>query len=201
MSYDVATSSDMLTVKSYFDGSEQTNKALTLAAISADEATWNELEARWEEIRAARGNPPHIHMTDLMALERLYKDWSFDARDYLVDGLLNVLLSFRGNPNLFSFTCSINLVDYKEVRKENHLPAPERMCARFVFPHVMNWYAELPRLDVGKMKAYSDRNENFMRYLQPDWSSKSIKKRHPQWELVSIWQANIDHKSVCVRRL
>src|ERR1700736_739516 len=107
MSYDVSTSSDMLTVKSYFDGSEQTNKALTLAAISADEATWNELEARWEEIRAARGNPPHIHMTDPMALERLYKDWSFDASDYLVDGLLNVLLSFRGNPNLFSFTCSI----------------------------------------------------------------------------------------------
>ena len=66
MSYDVATSSDMLTIKSYFDGSEQTNKALTLAAISADEATWNELEARWEEIRAARGKArPRFRVANL----------------------------------------------------------------------------------------------------------------------------------------
>jgi ribosomal protein L35 len=182
--------SDMLTVKSYFDGSELTNRALTLAAIGADEATWNDIEPRWEEIRTARGNPPHIHMSDLMALEGLYEDWSGDARDYLVDGLLNVLLSFRGHPNLFSFTCSINLVEYDEVRKEKRLPVPERMCARFVFPHVMNWYAELPRLDIGKMDVYFDRNEKFMRHIQPDWTSKQIRKRHPQWELVnSIGQA------------
>jgi hypothetical protein len=127
----------MLAVKSYFDGSELTNKAITLAAIGADEVTWHELETRWEEVRTNRGNPPFIHMTDLMGLHGIYKAWSDNQRDYLVDGLLNVLLAFRGNPNLFSFSCSVNLPDYEAIRREKRLPAPERICARMVFPHVM----------------------------------------------------------------
>jgi hypothetical protein len=58
----------------------------------------------------------------------------------------------------------------------------------------MNWYAELPGLEIGKMEAYFDRNEKFMRYIEPDWRSKKIKKRHPQWELVgSVSQAAMKH--------
>ena len=174
----------MIAVKSYFDGS-QSRRALTLAGIAADETTWLEMESLWEEVRQARGNPPHIHMTYLMALEDIYKGWSDDERDYLVDGLLNVLLLFRGNPNVFSFSCSINLADYENVRPLKNLPSPERMCARFVFPHVMNWYGELQRLDIGRIEAYFDRGEKFMRHVEPDWRSKQIRKRHPQWELVN----------------
>jgi hypothetical protein len=177
----------MLAVKSYFDGSEIPGKTLTLAAIGADETTWGEMEARWEEVRKTRSNPARIHMTDLMAIppQGIYEGWSVDQRDYLVDGLLNVLLSFRGHPSVFSFTCSIKLADYETVRLEKKLPAPERMCARFVFPHVMRWYIELPRVDLGKMEVYFDRSEKFMRHIEPDWRSKEIRKRHPQWDLVS----------------
>src|SRR5260370_21891260 len=175
----------MLAVKSYFDGSELINKALTLAALATDENTWREIENRWEEVSATRGNPKYIHMTDLVSLEGIYVAWAAEDRDYLVDGLLNVLLSFRGHPNLRAFTCSINLQDYAALRRERRLPSPERMCARFVFPHVMNWYAELPGLDIGKMEAYFDRGEKFMRHVEPDWRNKKIRQRHPQWELVS----------------
>jgi len=175
----------MLAVKSYFDGSELPNKAITLAAIAADEITWSELEARWEELRISRGSPPYIHMTDLMTLHGIYKDWSRDDRDYLVDGLLNVLLSYRGNPNIFSFTCSVNLLDYESVRGEKRLPTPERMCARMVFPHVINWYSELPRLDIGGVEVYFDRGEKFMRHIEQDWRSKEIKSRYPGREVVS----------------
>jgi hypothetical protein len=174
----------VIAVKSYFDGSEVTGKCVTLAGLVTDEKTWCELEGIWDEVRQSRGNPPHIHMTDLMALKGIYKDWEADERDYLVDGLLNVLLSFRGHPLLRSFTCSINLPDYTKVKRKRSLPPPERLCARMVFPHVMEWYAGLPGLEFGKMEAYFDRNEKFMRHIEPDWRSKKIKERHPQWELV-----------------
>lgn len=115
----------MLAVKSYFDGSEIPGKALTLAAIGADEATWREMEARWEELRKARGNPRFVHMTDLMALppQGIYKGWSEDDRGYLV-GRTDKHVAFR---------------------------------------------------------------------LEPDWRSQEIRKRHPQWELVSsIGQATME---------
>ncbi len=186
----------MVAVKSYFDGSEMSSKALTLAAIGADETTWSEMEALWEEVRKARGNPAYIHMTDLMALPRqgIYEKWSDEERDYLVDGLLNVMLSFRGHPSVFQFTCSIKLADYNTVRLEKNLPTPERMCARFVFPHVMKWYFEMPRIDFGLMEVYFDRNEKFMRHIEPDWRNKEIRRRHPMWNLVgSIGQAVMEN--------
>lgn len=56
----------MVAVKSYFDGSEIPPKSLTLAAVAADATTWTRFEASWEEIRKSMGNPPYVHMTDLM---------------------------------------------------------------------------------------------------------------------------------------
>jgi hypothetical protein len=186
----------MVAVKSYFDGSEMLSKSLTLAAVAADENTWARFESLWEEVRQSRGNPPYIHMTDLMALGGIYKElgWDEEQRDYLVDGLLNVLLSFRGAERLFSFSFSINLPDYEEVRIQRSLPKPERLCARMVFPAVMEWYyKDLQGVDIGKVEAYFDRNEKFMRHVEPDWRNPQIRKRHPHWELVgSITQATME---------
>ena len=177
----------MLAIKSYFDGSEVPEKALTLAAIGADEDTWAAMESLWDEVRKNRGNPAYIHMTDLMAIppQGIYKGWPKEDRDHLADGLLNVLLSFRGHPTVHAFTCSIKLADWESVRREKNLPTPERMCARMVFPHVMRWYVQLPRLDIGRMEAYFDRGEKFVRHIEPDWRSKKFRQKHPQWELVS----------------
>ena len=174
----------MIAVKSYFDGS-QSRRALTLAGIAADETTWLEMESLWEEVRQARGNPPHIHMTYLMALKTSTRDGQTTNATIWLMGCSTFCSYFRGNPNVFSFSCSINLADYENVRPLKNLPSPERMCARFVFPHVMNWYGELQRLDIGRIEAYFDRGEKFMRHVEPDWRSKQIRKRHPQWELVN----------------
>lgn len=78
----------MLAVKSYFDGSELVNKCITLAALVADGNTWSEIEDRWEKVRAARGNPKYIHMTDLMSLAGIYEDWKKEDRDYLENRIL-----------------------------------------------------------------------------------------------------------------
>lgn len=56
----------IIAVKSYFDGSEIPSKGLTLAAVAADATTWARLEASWEELGKSMGNPPYVHMTDLM---------------------------------------------------------------------------------------------------------------------------------------
>ena len=55
----------IVAVKSYFDGSEIPSKSLTLAAVAADATTWTRFEASWEN-RKSMGNPPYVHMTDLM---------------------------------------------------------------------------------------------------------------------------------------
>jgi hypothetical protein len=65
---------------------------------------------------------------------------------------------------------------------------------RMVFPAVMEWYyKDLQGVDIGKMEAYFDRSEKFMRHVEPDWRSPQIRKRHPHWELVnSITQATME---------
>jgi hypothetical protein len=182
----------VVSVKAYFDGSEIAARSLTLAAVAADDNTWARLEALWNEVKRERGNVSYIHMTDLMALQGIYREWSGEKRDYLVDGLLNVLLSFRGAERLHSFSCSIKLPDYKNVRRDRTLPEPERLCARMVFPHVMDWYGNLQGIDIGKIEFYFDRNEPFMRHVEPDWRSPAIRKRYPAWELVSsVTQADM----------
>jgi len=173
----------LLAVKAYFDGSISPRR-VALAGIVADENTWGEVEERWEEVRKTRGNPPFIHMTYLMALQEIYKGWNEDDRDYLVDGLLNVLLFFRGNRSFRRFTCSVDRETYAHLKRVKRLPTPERLCARIVFPHVMDWYAEIPGVEIGEVQICFDRNEGFMRHIEQDWRSKEIHKKHPKWRLV-----------------
>lgn len=113
------------------------------------------------------------------------RSWSEDDRDYLVDGLLNALLFFRGKPTLRRFTCSVDRGAYEHLKTTKRLPSPERLCVRMVFPHVMEWYAQIPGVHIGEIEAYFDQNEPFMRHVQQDWTSKEIRKKHPQWKLVS----------------
>src|SRR5258708_936594 len=181
----------LLAVKSYFDGSIS-RRRMALAGIVADENTWCEVEERWEEVRKTRGNPPFIHMTYLMALEEMYEDWSEDDRDYLVDGLLNVLHFFRGSRSLRRFTCSVDRESHAELKRPKRLPSPDKLCARMLFPHVTEWYAEIPGVHIGEIQVYFDRNEPYIRHIREDWTSKKIRRKHPHWNLVkSITEAEM----------
>src|ERR1017187_1072969 len=79
-------------LKGYHDGSVEDGKSMTLACVAGHGTVWEEIEPAWESVRKDRGNPAYIHMAELFALEGIYKGWSADQRNYLVDGLLNVLL-------------------------------------------------------------------------------------------------------------
>lgn len=174
-------------VKAYFDGTKQdgTSKAVTLACLASDANTWTGIEQAWEDVRKNRGNPPYIHMTDAMALQGVFKDWAEEERDYLIDGLLNVFLSFRDHPRIHSFSCSVHLIPYERYKAERHLPETARLCARIVFPQMMEWhYKNLAGVDVGQVEAFFDRNEPFLRHIQPDWENHKIREQYPAWALV-----------------
>lgn len=175
-------------VKAYFDGTKQdgNSKAVTLACLASDADTWGRIEHAWEEVRKSRGNPPLVHMTDAMALQDEFKNWAEEDRDYLIAGLLNVLLSFRGHPRIHSFTCSVHLTAYDRYMTERQLPEPARLCTRIVFPQMIEWYSNLPGLDIGRVEAFFDRNEPFLKQIHPDWTSPKIRQRYPGWELIKI---------------
>src|SRR5437588_742726 len=133
-------------------------------------------------------------MTDLMALERDFKDWTIDKRDHLVDGLLNVFLEFREHPRVRSFACTVDLVAYRKWKQYRNLPPAARICARSAFPQMTAWYEKLPDLILEAIEAYFDRNEPFMRHIEPDWRSKELIKRYPGWGLVkTIVPVGMEH--------
>ena len=177
----------LLAIKAYFDGTkrDKTARAITLACLASDEDTWGDIEKAWEEVRKSRGNPPCIHMTDLMALEEDFENWSEEERDYLVDGLLNVFLSFRGHPRIHSFTCSVHLSAYDRYKTQRHLPDPERLCTRIAFPQMLEWCVKVPRSDlIPPVEIFFDRDEPFLKQVHPDWTNRKIRQRYPMWGFI-----------------
>jgi hypothetical protein len=173
-------------LKTYFDGSKSDSTFLTLACLATDETLWGEIESQWEDVRKNRGNPRFMHMADAMALEGEFKGWDEDKRNYLVDGFLNVFLAFRENPRIYSFTSSVDLVAHAKWKQARTLPSPARLCARTVFPQMMDWYGKLPDKILDAIECYWDRNEPFMRHIEQDWRSKEIRRWYPVWNLIRI---------------
>jgi hypothetical protein len=159
-------------LKAYFDGSESPGQSVTLACLAGDENVWDELVAAWESVCQDRGNPPHIHMTDLMALRGIYSAWSSERRDHFVDGLLNALLGCRADLRLRAFTCSVDLAAYERWKHRNH-PSPARLCARVVMPEMFDWYSQSGPRFLTPIELFFDRNEPFMRHMYGDWKSKN----------------------------
>jgi hypothetical protein len=124
-------------------------------------------------------------MTDLMSGHGVYEGWDENKRLILVDKLLNVLLMFRGDKRIQSFTCTVDLEAYERRKKQlGRMPTPSRICARIAFPMTTEWYRGLKNVSLGKIEAFFDRNEEFMRHIYADWTSKVIRRRDPFWELV-----------------
>jgi hypothetical protein len=100
----------LVALREYYDGSVSRigKRHMVLSCVAADDATWLSIESQWEAVRKQRGNPAYIHMTDLMALEGIYEGWGIDDRDYLLDGVLQVLYANR-SPRIHSCTCAVDL--------------------------------------------------------------------------------------------
>jgi hypothetical protein len=173
-------------LRAYFDGSQTDGKCLTLACLAGDEATWSEVLSAWARVRKERGNPACLHMTDAMALKGDFAQWTSDARDFLVDGFLGVLNNFRHHARLHSFSCTVDLVAHERWKQIRRHPSPARLCARFVVPHMLDWYGKFdePLLLPDSVDFFFDRSEPFMRHIHADWTSKKIRSRYLGWRLI-----------------
>jgi len=179
----------VLALKTYFDGSESYAFAprchcLTLACLATTEVVWPQLESAWIKTCQERGNLNHFHMSEAMALEGVFSDLLPEKRDFLVDGLTDVLGSFRNNSWLWSFTCTVDLEAHKRIARIKSLPSPARLCARIVYPAMLDWYAHISKRNLESVDLIFDRNEPFMRHLRADWENKKFRKKHPAWEIV-----------------
>ncbi len=157
---------------------------MTLAALAADEQVWIYFEREWANLLSDRGNPPYMHMKEAMPLKGAFEGWEPEARDFLVYGLLGLIMEIGQNPRFRSFTCTIDLVAHKRWKAEKNLPLPERLCARLVFPKAYEWYSSFPDPILDSIDVFFDRNERFMGHIAGDWNNKKTQKTPPIWGLV-----------------
>lgn len=170
-------------LRSYYDGSKTTALTMSLACVAADDPIWSKIEAKWEDILERYGIP-YVHMKELMPLVGPFQGWTAPRRDALLTEIVEFFREFRPETRINIFTCSIDLVEHRKWASIRKHPAPERLCARMIFPMVMDWYAEFPETILDVMEVYFDRDEPFMAHIAEDWRTKSIRKQHPAWDLI-----------------
>jgi len=167
------------------DGATTEGKAMTLTCVAAIESVWSEIEAKWLQVKRECGDPDYVHMTELMALQGIYKTWSEEQRDELIWRLIEALNSFMDRPGLQSFTCRVNLEAYERWSLVRDHPNPARLCARIVFPQMLDSFCGPAQgVLVDLMDIFFDQNEPFMRHIRADWQSKKIRDQYPVWNLV-----------------
>jgi hypothetical protein len=171
----------------YHDGATREGRVITLTCIASTSEVWRELESAWKQMLKDCGDVPYLHMTDLWSFNGIYEGWSEDQRNDLVYGLLSVLNSYMDNPWISSFTCEVDLAAYERVKFVRNLPVPPRLCARIVFPKVVNWfYRPSSKIFVDAIDVFFDRNEPFMHHIRSDWKSEKMRRAHPIWNLVRV---------------
>lgn len=178
----------VLSIKTFFDGSRSQEfskhrKCLTLACLAATPLVWSALEEAWVDACKERGNPEYFHMTDAISLKENFKGWTRASCDYLIDGLIDVLGRFA-HRGFWSFACTVDLDAHSRVSKLKSLPSAARLCARIVYPAMLDWYGKLSNGKLRNIDLVFDRNEPFMRHLRPDWESKKFRQHHPSWKIV-----------------
>jgi hypothetical protein len=171
-------------LKAYFDGSVSSSKAMTLAAIAADEATWSNFEPQWKYVLEDRGGASYSHMKEAMPLEGIFRGWQPENRDWLIQGLKDLIAEFNHAPKFRVFTCTVDLEAHARWKRQKQHPSPERLCARILFPRILDWYQRFPDPIVDVIEMFFDRNERFMGHIQTDWNNKKLRKRFPMLELI-----------------
>jgi hypothetical protein len=159
---------------------------MTLACLAADDGVWKYFEDEWRAILRDRGNPPYMHMKEAMPLVETFAGWKAEQRDFLIMGLLGLLMEVGQNRKFHAFTCSVDLGAHDRWKARNRLPPAARLCARLVFPKALDWYGGFPDpiLEARSIDAFFDRKEKFMGHISADWNNKKIRRKLPVWELV-----------------
>jgi hypothetical protein len=170
-------------LKSYFDGSQTGGRSMTLAAVSADESVWSELEPAWDEV-LKRNGARYSHMKEAVSLTGAFEGWTAPQRDWFFEELLRVLQGYRDSPRIRRFSCSVDLVAHRRYAAIRRHPLPERLCARIMFPNIIDWYASFPDRFLDVLDLWFDENEPFMTHIREDWENRHFRRKHPMWMLI-----------------
>ena len=172
-------------LKVYFDGSKsERSESLTLAAVAADESLWADFNDQWRTVLSRRGSAPYSHMAESMKLEGAFRGWKPATRDFLLSGLGDLLAEFSHKERCMAFSCTVDLGAHSRLKQSRNLPSPERLCARLIFPKIMDWYGTFPEAILDQMEVFFDRNEGFMRHISTDWNDKRVRRKYPIWNLI-----------------
>jgi hypothetical protein len=157
---------------------------MTLAAIAADEAAWSSFEPQWKYVLGDRGGASYSHMKEAMPLEGTFKGWTPENRDWLIHGLRDLISEFNHMPRFRVFTCTIDLDAHARWKRQKQHPSPERLCARILFPRILDWYVEFSDPILDTLEIFFDQGEPYMGHIQNDWNNKKLRQKLPVLELI-----------------
>jgi hypothetical protein len=174
-------------LKGYFDGSGKTDnpatQVITLAGLTAPEATWPDFEDRWGEALQELGlktwHTVARHQHDLNT-----KFWSS------VTKLLRVIEAF---PTVSTVAATVVLDGYYKAKRDRpSLLAPEAMCVYFCVRNIVVPPGE-------SILIVFDRDERFIDHIKPDylerkrrferdgvrdWSTQTVNMFEDEWQSV-----------------
>jgi len=178
----------------YFDGSHTLGKSIALGALAAHEDVWSEFENSWRAVLRDRGGAAYCHMKEAMPLEGEFKNWTAKNRDWLIQGLIDVLAVSSRNRRFRAFSCVVDLEAHRRWKLRRRLPHPERLCIRLIFPQILNWYGDFEEPILNVIDVFFDRGERFIGHVKNDWNSERQRRRYPVLALIrAITEADMRH--------
>lgn len=125
-------------------------------------------------------------MKEVLSLKGAFDAWDASRRDWLVEELIGGLGTYRDDRRVRRFTCSVDLAAHDKWQRRRNHPTPERLCARVLFPHAIEWAYE--RSDKGVsvdfFEAWFDQGESFIGHVKEDWADRGYRTERPIWNLV-----------------
>lgn len=163
-----------MALRCYFDGSEGFNerRILTLAAITATEDTWVDIQVKWEEmLRSRYPVAPYLHMSQMLAagdpFERV-NGWTAERQDDLVWDALK-LLNAADKQAMRVFRCSIDLDAHARVLECGiAIPEPACFCVMVCVLSLMR-YASSSQGNLPQVELFFDRGEGFIDIIKSLW--------------------------------
>ena len=125
-------------IKAYYDSSRTCSKFMTLAGYVGTPEAWEAFEPRWCEV-LSRWPCTALHTSDAYALRgefTIERGWTLDrVRAFILDLFNNCTApigrdEFRGG--FVGASCTINLEDYRRLREQVQIKAPEAICVDHV---------------------------------------------------------------------
>lgn len=117
----------------YFDESSdgRAERVFGIAGYFGDESAWHSLEEKW---RSVTSNTP-FHMTDCLAGEGKYKNWSRFEREHLISRLISVI----NEVEIYGFHAGVLLQDFHQIFPGDNQEAAFWLCFQECFGQAAKW--------------------------------------------------------------